>query len=445
MSLRIWPGILAGMTLAQLPAFGVDSVAAPIPVEWQSPVEVANGRGQRGPWQQNHSRYDFVDDPSVALSEGGEMAVAWVDQAKKEVFFQRFSPDGRELSAPVNVSRSPGTFSWLPRLATVPGAPGELLVAWQEIIFSGGSHGGEILLAVSHDSGRAFSAPVNLSRSVGGDGKGRINKDVWHNGSFDLVAGRRGDIYVTWTEYDGPLWFTRSSDGGKSFSRPARIAGDTDSPARAPSLALGPDGAVYLAWTVGEDNSADIHVSRSLDGGQSFSPSTRPTPSPNYSDAPKLAVDSGGVLHLVYAESSGGPWAEYHVRHTSSTDAGRSFAPSRSISARRPDGTRSMAFPAVAVDGRGRLYVLSELYGDARRPPRGLALSISQDGGKSFSEPSLVPASADPSGGINGSSQGLLMKKLAVNRSGTVAVVNSSLKPDSHSRVWLMRGAARTR
>ena len=32
------------------------------------------------------------------------------------------------------------------------------------------------------------------------------------------------------------------------------------------------------------------------------------------------------------------------------------------------------------------------------------------------------------------------MKKLAVNGAGAVAIVNSSLKQDERSRVWLMRG-----
>ncbi|MGH8726219.1 MAG: hypothetical protein ACREU1_15295, partial [Burkholderiales bacterium] len=53
-----------------------------------------------------------------------------------------------------------------------------------------------------------------------------------------------------------------------------------------------------------------------------------------------------------------------------------------------------------------------------------------------------VPDSADPAGGWNGSGQGLLMRKLAVNRDGAVAIVNSSFLERQGSRVWLMRGNA---
>ena len=62
-----------------------------------------------------------------------------------------------------------------------------------------------------------------------------------------------------------------------------------------------------------------------------------------------------------------------------------------------------------------------------------------------FSAPAIVPGSSDPAGGLNGSHQGLLMRKLGVKRAGDIAVVNSSLKHHEKSRVWLMRGQLRQR
>jgi hypothetical protein len=371
--------------------------------------------------------------------------VVWVDQARKAVLFQRYSADGKKLlERPFDVSRQPETFSWLPRLAIGPDTPEKIFVLWQEIIFSGGSHGGDILFARSDDGGRSFAAPINLSQSAGGDGKGRINKEIWHNGSLDLVAGPDGAVYAAWTEYEGPLWFSRSLDGGKNFSRPARVAGKfaTAHPARAPSLALAPDRTLYLAWTVGDNDAADIHLARSTDGGQTFGLPRLVGPSKTYSDAPKLAVDSAGAVHLTYAESSGGPFARYHVRYTRSDDGGRTFPAPRDIARPMPQASVSAAFPALSVDARRRVYVVWELYGDTRQPPRGLALSVSSDGGTTFAEPAIVPGSIDAGGGFNGSNQGLLMKKLAVNGQGAIAIVNSSLKPGAHSRVWLMRGRA---
>jgi hypothetical protein len=412
--------------------------AAAQPLQWQGTTQIASGRGERGPWQQNESRYDHVDDPTAAVDDAGEIAVAWVDQARKDVFFQRLGPDGRPRQDPVNVSRSADTFSWLPRLALGPS--NRVYLLWQEIIFSGGSHGGDILFARSSDGGRRFSPPINLSKSVSGDGKGRINREVWHNGSLDIAVGPGGVIHVAWTEYDGPLWFSRSTDGGETFSPPRHLAGEERLPARGPALAIAPDGSVYLAWTVGEDASADIRVARSTDGGGRFDAPQVVARSAGYSDAPKLAFDPGGVLHLVYGESSGGPFGRSRILYSRSADRGRSFESPRTISEPAPGAFASAAFPHLAVDGRGTLYVAWELYRADRQRPRGLGMAVSADGGDSITAPALVPDSIDPAGGSNGSHQGLLMRKLAVNRDGRVAIVNSSLKEGERSRVWLVRG-----
>jgi len=394
---------------------------------WHGSTDIAAGRAERGPWQMNESRYRYVDDPTVAIDERGAIAVAWVDQARKDVLFQRFSAEGRKLGQSVNVSRSPRVFSWLPRIA-VDSREG-VFVLWQEIIFSGGSHGGDILFARSEDGGRIFSAPLNLSRSVAGDGKGRINKDLWHNGSLDLALGNDGALYAAWTEYEGALWVRRSIDGGKTFSDPVRI--DDAKPARAPSLAVS-NRTLYLAWTVGDDEAADLRMAKSTDAAASFGAPVIVERSKGYSDAPKLAVDARGVLHLAYAESERGFFGRRHVRYTRSSDGAASFERPRDISG------RDAAFPALSLDGKGNLYVLWERFADHLLLPRGLALAVSNDAGRTFTAPVLVPDSADA--GWNGSSQGLLMRKLAVNRHGALAIVNSSFKEKERSRVWLIRG-----
>jgi hypothetical protein len=374
---------------------------------WQGAVGIAEGQGERGPWQQNDSRYDYVDDPAVALSERGDAVVAWVDQGEKDV-----------LVNGVNVSRSPETFSWLPRIALA--GRDHVFVLWQEIIFSGGSHGGDILFARSQDGGKTFSPPLNLSDSVAGDGKGRISRDLWHNGSLDLVLGPNGAVYTAWTEYEGALWLRRSTDGGKTFSERLKIHDTT--PARGPALAVTGD-TVHLAWTDG-----DIHVATSTNGGRTFGAPTTATRTRGYTDAPKLAIGVDGTLHLVYAEN-------FRVMYTSSKDGARSFEPPRAIS------RTGAGFPALGVDGLNRVYVAYEIFPDGERQrPRGLAMTVSRDGGRIFSTPENIPGSAAPGGAPNGSFQGLLMQKLAVNRRGALAVVNSALKDNEWSRVWLIRG-----
>lgn len=398
-------------------------------VRWELPVEVASGGGTRGAWKQNDSDYDHVDDGTVALAADGSTVVAWVDHRSKEVFVQRYSRDGVARSAPVPVSRTPAVFSWLPRLAL----DGEhVYVLWQEIVFSGGTHGGEAFFARSRDGGATFDAPVNLSRSKNGDGKGRISDEVWHNGSFDLAVAPDGSIYAAWTEYDGPLWFVHSTDEGATFSAPRQV-GEGELPARAPAIAAGA-GVVYLAWSTGEDASSDLRLAISRDGGTTFARSII-TQTQGFSDAPKLAVDATGTLHVAWAESLGGPDTRSGIRYMRSLDGGHRFEAARELTS----PTQSHAgYPMLAVDGE-RVVISWEIMMLEYQRSRGLALAYSLDGGTTFSAPELVAHSIDKRGGFNGSHQGRLMEKVAL-RDGELVVANSALAHGRSSRVWLVRG-----
>ena len=219
------------------------------------------------------------------------------------------------------------------------------------------------------------------------------------------------------------------------------MAGDPPAPpARAPALALGADHAVVLAWTTGDDDAADIWIALSSDHGRIFSAPKPAAVTAGYSDSPKLAFDARGALHLVHTESRGGPFTPSSIRHLRSTDGGRSFGPACEISNPLPAGYSGAAFPALGTGARGRVVVMWELLQGLN--PYGLAMAVWEIG-MQFSAPQLIPGSADPAGGFNGSTQGLLMSKMAVRADGEIAVGNSAVKVGSHSRVWLLRGALR--
>jgi hypothetical protein len=409
---------------------------------WQERIMTAGGGGYRGPWRMNASVYDYVDDPAAAIDEKGAIGVVWADQARKDIFFQRFSPDSRaELPAPVNVSNTPAIFSWLPKIVMTSGDPQAIYVLWQEIIFSGGSHGGDILFARSTDGGRTFREPLNLSNDLAGSGKGRLTKDYWHNGSLALAQGPEGTLYAAWTDYEGALWVSRSTDHGGTFSPPVMIAGrGGKAPARGPSLAVDAQGVVYLAWTVGEEDAADIHFSTSLDQGRSFLAPKIAHHSGGHADAPKIAVDQAGTVHLVYAESPQGPLQTYHIAYLRMRKGEERFAPPMTLSPPPPTRVESVSFPALAIGGKDQLFVLWEIFPANR--PNGLGFTYSRDGGQTFAAPSIIPGSLDREQGFNGSLQGLLMQKLAANSRGDIAVVNSTFNPGQGSRIWLIRGQA---
>ena len=406
-------------------------------------VEVASGNAHRGPWRMNESDFDYIDDPTVAIAEDGHVGVAWADLARQNIYFQMYGPDGEpRFAEPVDVSSHDGIFSWLPTLIIAPGDEPQVFALWQEIVFSGGSHGGEIFFARSGDGGAMFTAPVNLSNTIAGAGKGRLTAERWDNGSLDLAMGPDGHLHAAWTEYEGRLWVRRSTDLGATFEEPVHVAGDDARPARAPALAVDGEGNIHLAWTVGEDAAADIHVATATDGRSFGEPVI--VASNGHADTPRLAADADGRLHLVYGESTDGPFQQYRIRYAHRDPGDEGFSTPRTIVA--PQGRlESVNFPDLALDGADNLYVVWERYLDRRSRARGLGFTLSSDRGQSFSEPEIVPGSDDAALGFNGGLQGSLMNRLAANGEGTLALVTSTFAPARSSHVWLWLGSTAAR
>jgi len=92
----------------------------------------------------------------------------------------------------------------------------------------------------------------------------------------------KGNVYLAWTRFDvygssdpdchSHIYFTRSTDGGKSFAMPARIsegAGDcrdSDNTVEGAVPAVGPNGDVYLVWA----GPLGLVFKKSTDGGLTF-------------------------------------------------------------------------------------------------------------------------------------------------------------------------------
>ena len=411
-------------------------------LRWQSPEAIAEGDAWQGPWRMNASDFRYVDDPTVAMNSAGRLAIAWVDQARQDVLLEARAADGSPLAPePVNVSRSPDVFSWLPRV--ILGEGDAVYVLWQEIVFSGGSHGGEIFFARSLDGGRSFDAPRNLSNTVAGAGKGRLDRDRWHNGSLDLARAADGTLYAAWTEYEGALRVSRSDNSGERFTAPITLveANGETLPARAPSLAVTDDGIVHLAWSVGEDPAANIHIASSADGGRTFGPARVVHASPGHADTPfLLAVDDTLVLAYGYSDPRRAEPSRLAVTH--SEDQGASF--------RRPEFVAhgpeledvGLGFPSMALSEAG-IVLIAERIPPPTGPRRGLAAArLSMSGEASPAEP--IPGSSGPPLGPNGGRQGPLMHKVATDGATRVALVHSTFERNQRSAIWLFEGRAET-
>jgi hypothetical protein len=106
---------------------------------------------------------------------------------------------------------------------------------------------GRLTVDYSDDKGKSFGSQVSVNskpEKVGADGELRPK----------IAVGRQGEIYVSWTQaldkpYSGNIKFSRSTDGGLSFSTPIVVNHNHDIIThRFDALSVTEDGTVYVAW-----------------------------------------------------------------------------------------------------------------------------------------------------------------------------------------------------
>ncbi len=87
-----------------------------------------------------------------------------------------------------------------------------------------------------------------------------------------------GNVYVGWSQYTGQagnntVLLSRSTDHGVTFSDPVRVVPVAHGTASFVDLAVGPNGALYVAYITYPSNpnpTTDIWLAKSIDGGVSF-------------------------------------------------------------------------------------------------------------------------------------------------------------------------------
>ena len=135
---------------------------------------------------------------------------------------------------------------------------------------------GSIYVARYDSSGETYVRTVRVERgtpSVWGLFQDKINIAV----DQSVGTPTAGNVYVAWARYSGQaandvLLFSRSTDGGRSFSRPVRLT-QCRGEEQFADIAVGPNGAVYVTYReIAHQGPTQnrIGIVRSTDGGQSF-------------------------------------------------------------------------------------------------------------------------------------------------------------------------------
>jgi hypothetical protein len=185
-----------------------------------------------------------------------------------------------------------------PALAVNPRNPQELLGAAQFFPPSGQETPGTF---VSVDGGRSWHDNGALPLPPGYIGGFDVSVAFTPQGTgfvaADLTTGLGNGIFV---------W--RTANGGRSFDAPVAVGQATHRPRFAdhPWLAIDDRGILAVAWTVFDGaQSAQLHVSRSTDGGRHFEADrVLPTPGTRFAIIPILLAGPSGSLALGYGATS---------------------------------------------------------------------------------------------------------------------------------------------
>ena len=192
----------------------------------------------------------------------------------------RFAPGGRPVQGPTLIP-APRGYNDRPTISVDPRRPSWVYAVWvfHEHASSSADTGGQnvVMFAVSHDHGQHWTTR-RIYQAPTGEG-------IWGTQLF-VARGRR--FVVTYRKTGTTDWAIdalRSRDGGRTWTRPIRVAPLTPGVINASGLlmpifvndlsASGPRGAVYTAWS---NNTADgrgqVLISHTDDGGRTW---TRPT------------------------------------------------------------------------------------------------------------------------------------------------------------------------
>ncbi|MDP9387160.1 MAG: glycoside hydrolase [Actinomycetota bacterium] len=320
--------------------------------------------------------------PDAAFGSDGTLYVSYVNlvgngNVPDNLWVARSTDGGRSLTPPVRVA---GRLSFQARLAVAP--DGTVHVTWLQAkavgLFKLSDSPNPIVASRSTDGGRTFSQPVPVSDA----GRPRVaaaTPVVDPNGRLlvlyeDFKGNRRDFEFLEGPPAEDPfaLVLTASTDGGQSFSPGVELETGVVPLRRFmvflpefPSLAVGPDGAVLVAWADGRNGDEDVFLRRSADGGRTWEPAVRVndnrTGDGTSQYLPRVAAAPSGRIDVVFLDRRhDGDNIMTEAFLASSDDDGRSFRNLRVSSTSFDSRAGPLIDATFPIDFGSRLALLSD-------------------------------------------------------------------------------------
>ena len=228
---------------------------------------------------------EFLGVDTSGGTFNGNVYLSWTSFPSAAIFFSRSTNGGASFSVPFQISPA-GTANQGSEPAVGPN--GELYVAWFRITAPRA-----ILVAKSTNGGASFSAPVVVT-PITTIGFGNLAVNARLGGAFRTNSFPRidvnpvnGEVYIVYNANPGgpdgaDVFFTRSADGGATWSAPVRVNQDPGTNDQFfPDVAVNGQGVIEVIWydrrLDPRNNRIDVFSAQSLDGGRSWRPDNRVT------------------------------------------------------------------------------------------------------------------------------------------------------------------------
>ena len=316
--------------------------------------------------------------------DGGE---SWFDTLLVDPHYPRQSDPAITVDAEGNFYAIVATFEW-------EGTDGFGIAFWK-----------------STDQGQSWSDPILVLDEPTGITEHHTSKIACDrtggvfNGYLYVVAARM------WDYGHGEIVVSRSTDGGLSFEPTIQISDQQVPYNFIPSLAVGPDGTLYVAWL---DGKPSLLIDRSTDGGVTFGPDKTisslttsawtfingdiaiypyPTLDADITDGPYR-----GYLYVAYVDHNG---SDMDIFFRRSTDGGDTWGEELRLNDDQVGNGCDQFHPWLTVDNYGTINVV---FYDRRNDPSNLLMDVyftqSRDGGESFlPNQRITTVSSDPGAG----------------------------------------------
>jgi hypothetical protein len=257
-------------------------------------------------------------EPDIS-AYGKEVYVVWRegDRGKTDIFIRKSDDNGATFGPPIDVSNSSAESSTNPAVAVSTG--GQVAVAWSETNTTSTSSSGNnssaiddgssnIFYRASSDSGTSFGIPLSLSNNPPSSLVSSVQPDI--------AMTPEGDPVVVWSsgnEDDRKIFYAKGTVDKKgidpdSFGAPISLNNNTsDSSSFAPGVAVSESGEVNVVWKDnGKSGRSDIFSVQSKDGETGFSNPVNISNDTAGSSDPDVSVSENGEIYAVWSGTSPG-------------------------------------------------------------------------------------------------------------------------------------------